>query len=106
MTRRYRALAVVLLSLLLVGMQSEGLRHALSHRVAALTAPDALYLQSQNDVPCVECALLASGANALAGAPPVLSPVASVPLLVFALPPSSPHFKPAYYQSRAPPSLL
>ena len=105
MTRRYRAFAVVLLSLLLLGMQSEGLRHALAHRAAALTAPDTPYLQSQNDLPCAECALLASGANALAGALPTLPAVSILRVLVFVPRQSTPQAKPAYYRSRAPPAF-
>ena len=106
MSRSLRSFAVVLLSLLLLGMQSEGLRHALAHRGAALTAPNEQSLQSPNDVPCVECSLLAGSANVIAGAAPLSTIVfvAAVPLAWFAL--STPQAAPSFYRSRAPPAFL
>jgi hypothetical protein len=104
--RPYRAVLAVLLALLLVGMQVEGLRHALKHDAAALTAPDQQSLQLPNGDPCVECRLIAGGLNAIAGSLHALPAVSMVPLLVTLLPRSTPQSAPSYYQSRAPPSLL
>lgn len=106
MIRSHRALLAALLSLLLLGMQQEGLRHALTHWTSALSAGQKQSLQAPVDTPCVECALLAAGANGVAISPHLL-PFASITLVrvTWALR-SSPLSPPSYYQSRAPPSLL
>jgi hypothetical protein len=101
--RPYRAVFVLLLSLLLVGMQQEAFRHALTH---FRPAPAHQQLSnSQADAPCVECALLAGGSTALLSAALVLS--ASRSAYVAALPaPSAPTLaRLSFYRSRAPPSL-
>ena len=106
MSRSLRSFAVVLLSLLLLGMQSEGLRHALAHSGAALTSANEPSLHTSNDAPCVECRLLAGSANAIVGAAPLatIAFVAAIPLAWVLL--SRPQAAPAFYQSRAPPSPL
>lgn len=101
-SRQYRAVFVLLLSLLLVGMQQVAFRHALTHFTPAahqqLSNPQA-------DAPCVECALLAAGSAALASAAPVFAAsrrayVATLPAPVAPTPAQLP-----FYRSRAPPSL-
>jgi len=106
LTRPHRAFLAVLLSLLLVAMQSEGLRHALAHQAAALTTPDGQSLVVPTDAPCLECRLLVGGANAITGGPPSLLLLSSLPVLVVLLPRFTPQSAPSYYRSRAPPSLL
>jgi len=103
LSRRYRAVFVLLLSLLLVGMQQEAFRHALTHfRLAPahqeLSTPQA-------DAACAECALLAAGSAALPSAAPVFS--ASPGAYVATLPaPVAPTLaRLSFYRSRAPPSL-
>ena len=96
---------IVLLCLLLLSLQHQGYVHPLTHlafdgsRNTAVTNPQA-------DVPCVECALLAGGVDAAH---------ASTALLTSAPPPSSVIFYsyrsragevPAWFHSRAPPTLL
>jgi hypothetical protein len=106
MTRSHRALLAGLLSLLLVGMQQEGLRHALTHWTSALSSGQKQSLQAPVDAPCDECTLLAAGANGVASGSHLLPVAAIVPVLVSWALRSSPASPPSYYQSRAPPSLL
>jgi len=104
LSRRYRGVFVLLLSLLFVGMQQEVLRHALTH---FRSAPAHQELSSpQADAPCVECALLAAGAAAHPSDTPVFSAspsgyVATLPALV-----APTRARLSFYRSRAPPSLL
>ena len=102
-SRRYRGVFVLLLSLLLVGMQQEGFRHELTHfRLAPahqeLSTPQA-------DAPCVECALLAAGSAAFPSDAPVFSasPGAYVATLPAHVAPTLARL--SFYRSRAPPSL-
>ena len=104
-TRPCRAFLAALFSLLLLGMQSEGLRHSLVHRAAALTAPDGQSLQLPNDAPCVECRLIAGGINVIAGAMQAMHAVSILPLRLTSLPRSTPQSAPSYDRSRAPPPL-
>jgi hypothetical protein len=105
-TRSHRALLAALLSLLLLCMQQEGLRHALTHWTSALSSDQKQSLKAPVDAPCDECTLLAAGANGVASGLQLL-PVAAITLvLVFWALRSSPLSPPSYYQSRAPPSLL
>ena len=106
MARSHRALIVVLLSLLLIGMQQESLRHALTHWTSGFTGDQKQSLRATVNAPCDECALLASGTNAAAGSTQPL-PVVSIAWLPVSLQwRSSPPSAPAYYLSRAPPSPL
>jgi hypothetical protein len=102
-----RTVLTVLFSLLLLGMQLEGQRHEVQHLGDQLHRAHEQGLQkSSTNSPCIECALLASGSHAVAGS------VASLSLAIvdsgrvgirFASPAVA---APAYYSSRAPPTLL
>ena len=103
MSRRCRAVLAVLVSLLLLGMQQEGLRHALTHFHPA--AAERQISQAPTDPPCAECALLAAGSAALTHDAPPPAATASVyvaPPPALVAPALAP---PSYYRSRAPPSL-
>ena len=102
MPRRWRTAVALLLSLLLVAMQTEAHRHALSH-FAASAAPQQVVWQASADTTCVECTLLAAGSAALVDQAPDTggSPISDLqPDATFVAPaPAPPHF----YRSRAPP---
>ena len=103
LSRRYRGVFVLLLSLLLVGMQQEALRHALTHFTFA---PAHQELSSpQADAPCVECALLAAGSAALPSDAPVFSPSPSSYVAPLPAPVAPTLARLSFYRSRAPPSL-
>jgi hypothetical protein len=94
------------LSLLLVGAQHEGVRHALSHWGSSFAGDQKQSLRVPVNVPCDECTLLAGSTHAVAAtirALPALVPIAP---LVFWLGRSLPQPAPAYYQAQAPPSSL
>jgi hypothetical protein len=96
-------MVALLLSLLLVGMQAEAHRHALSH-CAPLDATQQPAWHAPGDTSCAECALLAAGSAGLVDrgtehrAPPV---ALWQPDAAFVAPASAP---PSFYRSRAPPS--
>ena len=106
MIRPLRPLFAFALSLLLLGMQIERPLHALSHVGETLGHSRDHSLVVPSGEPCLECTLLATGANALAGAVdggaialaaqerPQPTPVSITPAFSF------------YYQTRAPPTLL
>ena len=104
MPHRFRSAFAILLCLLLVGAQHEALRHALSH-VASHAATQPLALPATADVPCIECALIAGGTAAVGGR--IHASAAPVPASGHPLPPPAAWSQPApaYYRSRAPPSL-
>jgi len=102
-----RIVLTVLLSLLLFGMQLEGQKHEVQHLGDQLHRSHEQVLQkSASNSPCIECALLASGFHAVAGS--VASPAPAIVdsgrvgirFSSIAIP------APAYYSSRAPPTLL
>jgi hypothetical protein len=103
LSRRYRGVFVLLLSLLLVGMQHERFRHELTHfRLAPahqeLSTPQA-------DAPCAECALLAAGSAALTSDARVFA-ASSAPYVAILSAPVAPTLaRLSFYRSRAPPSL-
>jgi hypothetical protein len=101
--RQYRTVFVLLLSLLLIGMQQEAFRHAVTHFTPAAAHQE--LSKPQADAPCVECALLAAGSAALASAAPFFaaSPSAYVATLPAPLAPTLARL--SFYRSRAPPSL-
>jgi hypothetical protein len=103
MPRRWRAALAVLLALLLVGMQQEALRHALSHFTPA--PAHAQLTAAPSDAPCAACALLAGGAAAINAPSTALaaSAAAYVPDSPAEVAPALP--PPSFYRSRAPPSL-
>jgi len=101
-SRFCRGLLSLALALLLLGMQQESLRHALSH---FKPAPEQQELSAPADGACLECALLAGGSSALPSCASVFcpSPVAHVVNLPAHVAPTLARFTPS--QSRAPPSL-
>jgi hypothetical protein len=102
-SRRYRAVFVLLLSLLLVGTQQEVFRHALTH--FKLGPAQQELSSTQAGAPCVECALLAAGSVAIPAAAPVVTASPS-PYVATPPAPAAPTLaRPSFYRSRAPPSL-
>jgi hypothetical protein len=102
-----RTASVFVLSLLLFGIQLEAQRHAITHLGDALRgAHEQGVQQSVADIPCVECALLAAGSHALPGNVAALAASVvdrargAVAFASYAVP------APAFYSSRAPPTLL
>jgi hypothetical protein len=101
-SRRRRATLVALLSLLLLSMQVEGLRHALSHWGSGM--PKQAVLSAGSDTPCAQCALLAAGSAAVTTDLAVIAAVAiadGAAAPVHASPALAP---PSFYFSRAPPA--
>ena len=102
-----RALRFAVLSLLLLSMQWQGHVHPIEHfaRVAH-HAQETAFSTSQGVVDCVECALLASGFNAVHAQAAAILPAGAVAQL--AARPSA--FRvadfPAWFRSRAPPVLV
>jgi hypothetical protein len=103
LSRRYRGVFALLLSLLLVGMQQEGFRHALTHFRLAPAHQE--LSNTQVDTPCVECALLASGSAALTSDAPVFSASPSAYVATLPAPVAPTLARLSFYRSRAPPSL-
>jgi len=102
-SRRRRATIVALLALLLLGMQVEGLRHALSHWSGGV--PKQAVLSAGSDTPCAQCALLAAGSAAVTTDPPIVAAVATADRATATLPASPAPVPPGFYLSRAPPLL-
>ena len=101
--RRSRTFLAVLLALLLAAMQHETLRHALSHLRPAVAQEQ--IGKAPADAPCAECALLAAGSSAPSRVATFRAIVAGsyvAPLHAFVSPAPA---TPAFYRSRAPPSL-
>ena len=97
----------VLLSLLMLGMQLEGQRHALQHLGNWLHRPHEQGLQlPQGDIACAECALLAGTSNAIAGSRTSALPAVAANERIEAQLLSRSVAAPTYYSSRAPPILL
>jgi hypothetical protein len=102
-----RAILFALLSLLLLSMQQQGHVHPISHLagLASLSTQTAV-TGSVVDSECLECALLAGGANAVLddlGVAITTAPFATPVLVTFQ---SRAIEAPAWFHSRAPPSLL
>jgi len=98
------ALLTLLLSVLLVGMRQEAQLHGLSHFLPFAVSQEQAW-QPSPGAPCVECALLAAGANGLiddlAEPPPECGTcLGPQPRLV-----ERALTAPSFYRSRAPPSL-
>jgi len=96
-----------LLSLLLVGMQHESQRHALEHLQPLLTRVHDVAVHAPVDgAACVECALLAGGADTTPnGAGAIAPPAAAAGRPTFAFT-SRAAAAPSWFDSRAPPVLL
>lgn len=102
-----RTFLTVVFSMLMLGMQLEGQRHALQHLGDQLHRHQQQGLQlPQGEVVCAECALLAGTSNAVAGnsALPLLAAAAIE--RIHAQFSSRSVAAPTYYSSRAPPVLL
>jgi len=103
MPRRCRTVVALLLSILLVGMQAEAHRHALSH-YATIDATQQPAWHAPSETPCAECALLAGCSAGLIDqaaeprTPPITGPQ---PDAAFVSPAPA---CPSFYRSRAPPS--
>jgi hypothetical protein len=97
----------VVFSLLMLGMQLEGQRHALQHLGDQLHRPHEQGLQlPQDETVCAECALLAGTSNAVASSSAWLPPVTAAYERLDAHFLSHSVAAPNYYSSRAPPALL
>jgi hypothetical protein len=104
---RLRTIVTVVFALLLLGMQREVQVHALQHLGSVLhPAHEQGIQQPTADASCLECALLAGGAPAVATDVPGLSAVAVGASRVLGNFASLSLAAPSYYFSRAPPSLL
>jgi hypothetical protein len=102
-----RTILTVVFSLLMLGMQLEGQRHALQHLGDRLHRPHEQGMQqSQGEIVCAECALLAGTSNAVAGSSASPLPVVAANERVDPQVLSRRVAAPAYYSSRAPPVLL
>jgi hypothetical protein len=97
----------VVCSLLMLGMQLEGQRHALQHLADRLHRPHEQGLQlPQGEIACAECALLAGTSNAIASSSVSSLPVVADTKRFDAQFLSQSVAAPTYYSSRAPPLLL
>ena len=104
--KRARLLAF-LFAVLLLGMQHGAQLHALSHLGGLLDRPQEQGLQlPANDTSCLICALSAGGSNAIAADGPSVPSVAAATAVTWATVASPSLSAPAYYSSRAPPTLL
>jgi hypothetical protein len=106
MTRSHRALLISLLSLLLLGMQHEALRHALAHWGPTFAGDQKQSLRVTVSVACDECTLLAAGANGVTDASQSLAIVVSAPAAVAHASPVRALPAPVYYEAQAPPLLF
>jgi hypothetical protein len=103
----HSAVLTFVFSLLVLGMQLEGQRHALQHIGDRLHRPHEQGLQlPQAEIVCAECALLAGTSNAVAGSSTPEVPVVAANERFSALFLSRSVAAPTYYSSRAPPVLL
>src|SRR5262245_2467091 len=101
-----RRILTCLLSVFLLLMQHEAMRHALDHVGARLQRIEHSMLERPTGETCAECGLLAGGSTQLVGAPIALATSAAswhVADMPFAAPVV---VAVSYYQSRAPPALL
>ena len=108
MQRTFRtAVLTFVFSLLMLGMQLEGQRHALQHLGDRLHRPHEQSMQlPQGEIVCAECALLAGTSNAVATSSASTLPVVAADERLDAQFLSQSVAAPAYYSSRAPPVLL
>jgi hypothetical protein len=94
-------------SLLMLGMQLEGQRHALQHLADRLHRPHQQGLQlPPGEIVCAECALLAGTSNAAVDSAATVLPVVAANERFDARFLSRSVSAPTYYSSRAPPVLL
>jgi hypothetical protein len=104
---RLNVVLTVVLSLLLLGMQLEGQRHALQHLADQLHRSHEQGLQlPQSEVACPECALLAGASNVISGSSTMPSGTVAATERFDARFVSRGVVAPSYYLSRAPPVFL
>jgi hypothetical protein len=103
LSHRYRGVFVLLFALLLIGMQQEAFRHALTHFTVAPAHQE--LSNSQADASCVECASLAAGSAALPPAIPDFSESVGAYVAIPPTPVAPTLARLPFYRSRAPPSL-
>jgi hypothetical protein len=103
---RHRVVLTTLLSLFLLFMQQESVRHQLDHLGAQIERAKHSALERPTGDACLECELLAGGTSLL----PVSLPVtfaASPQWIAVVIPPAHVAIRaPSFYQSRAPPRSL
>ena len=102
-----RIVVTAWLSLLLVGMQQQLVVHEVDHLRAKAQRGHHASLVNPTGAECLECALLAGGANAapVAHAPPSQR-IDTLVLVASTITLGEAQAKPAFYQSRGPPILL
>ena len=103
---RYRIVLTALLSLFLLFLQQESIRHELSHFGARIERSKHSALELPTGDVCLECELLAAGTSAPPPSPPpaVVDLEAWVDLVVPTL--RATFGAPSFYLSRAPPRIL
>jgi hypothetical protein len=103
---RHRVVLTALLSLLLLFLQQENVRHALDHIGAQIERSKHSALELPTGDVCLECELLAAGTSATPSSPPpVFADVATWVAIVVPAPHAT-FGAPSSYQSRAPPRYL
>lgn len=103
----FRILFSALFSLLLANAQLEAVVHEVGHLRAKVERGNDVYFEKPSPGSCIECELLASGSNAAPIADASMGFVATESTPFVSYVESSPALAPpAFYQSRAPPSLL
>lgn len=106
MTRTRRALALLALAILLVGMQCGAQWHALQHVGEALKHTPAHSFTVPDDEVCALCALFAGGAHAVADEVDLYTPPATQAAHGTYAPSLNARAAPHFYNSRAPPAAL
>src|SRR3954463_8439083 len=101
-----RRFLTCLLSVFLLLMQHETLRHALDHVGAQLERIDHSMLEQPTGDSCAECGLLAAGAGAIPSALPHAGVDADPWIAVVDRFATVAVAAPSYYRSRAPPFVL
>ncbi|HEY2818454.1 MAG TPA: hypothetical protein VGK44_15130 [Casimicrobiaceae bacterium] len=102
-----RILITAWLSLLLVGMQQQLVVHEVDHLRAKVQRGHDASVVNPASAECLECALLAGGANAApAGDSPLSHHVHAATPVASTIALGEAQSKPAFYQSRGPPALV
>jgi len=102
-----RAILIHVLSLLLLSMQQQGHVHPIAHLAEHAPHSQETGLSAPHlDADCVECVLLAAGANAVHGELAAFLPVVAVGRRLQTAFESRAADVPSWFHSRAPPVLL
>jgi len=101
-----RRVLTCLLSVFLLLMQHETLRHALDHLGAQLERIDHSMLEQPTGDTCAECGLLAAGAGSIPSAFPHVVADADPWIAIGVAFATVAAAAPSYYRSRAPPFVL